>query len=88
MSAANSTRSRRASAASIGPGPEPPEEPVVGHHQLGPLRAGALEQLQLGAHAGGNRGHLLRARYLQAVGTVVREAPGLQQSVELRHDVC
>jgi hypothetical protein len=46
-----------------------------------------LEQLEVGADPGGNGGHLLRARYLQAVWAVVLEARRLEQRVELVDDL-
>ncbi len=68
-------------------GSRTPEDPVVGEHQLRSLRRRAPEQLEMGAHAGGHRRHLLGPRHLQPVGAVVLEALRLQEAVELAHDV-
>ncbi len=55
--------------------------------QLGLLGGCALEQLEVGRDAGGDRVDLGRAWDLEAVGAVVLEAGWFEQAVELGEDV-
>ncbi len=64
-----------------------PEEAVVDDEQLGILGRGALEQLDVGRDAGGDRVDLGRAWDLEAVGSVVLEAARFEQGVEVGEDV-
>ena len=64
-----------------------PEGAVVDEQKISALGGGALEELQLRAHPGGDRRDLLAPGHLEAVRAVVLEAAGLEQAVELAHDV-
>jgi hypothetical protein len=66
---------------------ELPEQSMVGQQQAGSGLGGALEQLQMGRDAGGHAPGLGRAGNLKPVGAVVVPARGLEQVVEVGHDL-
>ena len=55
--------------------------------ELRPRVAGTLEQLEVGRDPGDHRVDLLAAGDLEPVGTVVGEAPGLEELVEVGQDL-
>jgi len=59
---------------------------VVAEDELGSLARRALDELEAGRHARGDRVDLEGARYLKSVGTVVVEGGDIEEVVEVGED--